>query len=79
LEIDSSISSLLALEKSAGGIKIKSALQGSGLMAVSGGNITLIPAPSNGNAVLACSNGVFSWLPYADCDSACSSASSAVS
>lgn len=78
LEIDSSIASLLDIEKSAGGIKIKSALQGSGLMAVSGGNISLIPAP-NGNAVLACSNGAFSWLPYADCDSACSSASSAVS
>ena len=74
LQIDNSISDLLSIEKTAGGIKIKSALQGSGLMAVSGGNITLIPAPSS-NAVLGCSNGQFSWIPYADCDTACSSAS----
>lgn len=75
LEIDNSIASLLDIEKSAGGIKIKSALQGSGLMAVSGGNISIIPAPSSGNVVLGCSNGSFSWIPYADCDTACSSAS----
>lgn len=75
LSVDSSIASLLSLEKTAGGIKIKSALQGSGLLAVSNGNISVLPAGS-GNVVLACSNGTFTWLPYADCDLACQSSSS---
>lgn len=75
LTVDSSIASLLSLEKTAGGIKIKSALQGSGLLAVSNGNISVLPAGS-GNVVLGCSNGTFTWIPYADCDLACAGSSS---
>lgn len=75
LSVDSSIAGLLSLEKTTGGIKIKSALQGSGILVVSNGSISVLPAGS-GNVVLGCSNGTFTWIPYADCDLACQSISS---
>ena len=68
--VDSSIASLIRLIKNTNDIKIASALQGTGILFIQNGTITVIPAPA-GNAVLASQNGQLSWLPYADCDFAC--------
>lgn len=72
LIVDQSIAGLLKLEQDGQQLLIKSTLQGSGLLAVNNGRITAIPAPNQGNFLLGCSNGVFSWMSYANCQDACS-------
>ena len=71
IEVDESISSLITLEKQETQILIKSALQGSGLLAVQNGIITPIEAPTSGKYLLACNDGVLSWMEYSDCENAC--------
>lgn len=69
IEVDSSIASLITLDKQADKIVIKSAIQGSGIMLVNNGAVSLLQA--SGNAVLACQSGVIKWIPFADCENAC--------
>ena len=76
--IDSSISSLLAIQNTGSALKIVSALQGSGILVVNNGTITPLAIP-NGNAVLVASGGSLSWVPYSTCENACSSSSSSES
>ena len=71
IEVDESISSLITLEKQETQILIKSALQGSGLLAIQNGIITPIEAPTSGKYLLACNDGVLSWMQYSDCENAC--------
>jgi hypothetical protein len=52
IEVDSSIASLITLDKQADKIIIKSAIQGSGIMLVNNGTVSLLEA--SGNGVLAC-------------------------
>ena len=56
LTVDSSISNLIKLEKSEGGIKIKSAVNGSGIIYASNGYLDVLSVP-NETAVLAYNNG----------------------
>lgn len=69
IQVDSSIASLITLDKQADKIVIKSAIQGSGIMLVNNGQISLLQA--SGNCVLACQGGVIKWIPYSDCENAC--------
>ena len=71
IQVDSSISGLITLDKQPNQILIKSALQGSGLLAIQNGVITPIEAPASGKYILACNEGVFSWMQYRDCENAC--------
>lgn len=68
--IDPSISSLIALQNTGTQLKIKSAIEGSGIMIVNNGSITLLQAPS-GKAVLVSQNGSLSWKEFAPCETAC--------
>lgn len=70
IDVDPSISSFITLDKQDDKILIKSAIQGSGILVVNNGAISLLQA--SGNAVLACKDGTLTWIPYADCDNACS-------
>ncbi len=71
INVDPSIAGLITLDKQANQILIKSALQGSGLLAVQNGVITPISAPSSGKYLLACNQGNFAWMQYKDCENAC--------
>ena len=71
INVDPSIAGLITLEKQDNQILIKSALEGSGLLAIQDGKITTISAPSEGQHLLACKNGAFSWIQASDCENAC--------
>lgn len=71
IQVDSSISGLITLDKQPNQILIKSALQGSGLLAIQNGVITPIEAPASGKYILTCNEGVFGWMQYRDCENAC--------
>lgn len=71
INVDPSIAGLITLDKQANQILIKSALQGSGLLAIQNGVITPISAPSSGKYLLACNQGNFAWMQYKDCENAC--------
>ena len=69
IQVDSSIASLITLDKQEDKIVIKSAIQGSGIMLVNGGTISLLEA--SGNGVLVCQGGVIKWNPFKECENAC--------
>jgi hypothetical protein len=71
INIDQSIASLITLEKQDNQILIKSALESSGLLAVTNGVITPISTPTSGQFLLSYKNGSFSWIEYSDCENAC--------
>ena len=70
--VDPSIASLLTLVKEDDQIIISSTLRGNGLLLVNNGQITTLPVPNNGNYVLGNASGSLGWIPYSDCDNACS-------
>lgn len=71
INVDSSIASLITLEKQSSQILIKSALSGSGLLIINNGQISTVAIPNDGNYVLANTSGSLGWIAYADCDNAC--------
>ena len=71
LVVDASISDLITLEDTGSTLNIKSALNGSGLLKIENGKISSLTPPSGGNYLLACSNGQFTWVEYANCEDAC--------
>lgn len=70
--VDPSIASLLTLVKEDDQIIISSTLRGNGILLVNNGQITTLPVPDNGNYVLGNASGSLGWIPYSDCDNACS-------
>lgn len=70
LIVDSSIASLLKLEVVGQQLLIKSAIEGSGLLKVENGVVSVLSAPSEKSVLVGDATG-FSWMGIADCQSAC--------
>ena len=71
INVDSSISQLITLEKQNSQILIKSALSGNGIMIINNGQISTVAIPTDGNYVLTNTSGTLGWVAYSDCDYAC--------
>ena len=71
VQIDSSLAGLIDIEylEDGGGVRLKSALSGNGLLVVENGNISILEGQAN--CLLACTENGFSWVPYSDCANAC--------
>lgn len=70
IKIDSSLASLITLENTGSELIIKSAIQGSGIMLVNNGQISLLQAPQ-GKAVLVADGGSIGWKEYGTCQDSC--------
>lgn len=70
LIVDSSISALLTLEVVGQQLVIKSAIQGSGLLKVENGVVSVLSAPNEKSVLVGDANG-FSWMGIAECETAC--------
>jgi hypothetical protein len=70
LVVDESAAGLIQLVPEGNVLKIKSALQGSGIMILNDGKVSTLAAPE-GKAVLVCNGGTFAWVEYGDCENAC--------
>lgn len=70
LVVDESAAGLIQLVPEGNVLKIKSALQGSGIMILNNGKVETLAAPG-GKAVLVCDGGTFAWVEYGDCENAC--------
>lgn len=68
--VDSSIASLIALQDTGTQLKIKSAIEGSGIMLINNGQISLLQAPT-GKAVLVAEGGSLSWKQFGTCQDSC--------
>ena len=71
IEIDPSLEGLITIENTGTQLLLKLAIQGSGLMKIENGQVSVLEAPAGGKYLLACDNGTFSWVEYADCENAC--------
>ena len=70
-QIDPSLEDLIEIEylEDGQGIRLKSALEGNGLLAVENGKIRALEGQTN--CLLACTENGFSWMPFSDCANAC--------
>jgi hypothetical protein len=68
--VDQNLAPFLDIENTGTQLNLKLTATGSGLMILENGRISVLNAPW-GNAVLACSNGSFSWIPYSECENSC--------
>jgi hypothetical protein len=73
LEVDDSLASFITLQK-VEDVKmvLSSVIQGTGLIAVNEGKISVLEAPAEGEFALTVKDGVFTWTPVAICEDACS-------
>lgn len=73
LEVDDSLASFITLQK-VEDVKmvLSSVIQGTGLISVNEGKISVLEAPAEGEFALTVKDGVFSWTPVAICEDACS-------
>ena len=71
IDIDPSLEGLITIENTGTQLLLKLAIEGSGLMKIENGQVSVLEAPAGGKYLLACDNGTFSWVEYADCENAC--------
>ena len=73
LEVDDNLASFISLQN-VEDVKmvLSSVIEGTGLIAVTEGKISVLEAPAEGEFALTVKDGVFSWTPVAICEDACS-------
>ena len=74
ITVSNNLSSFITLNTGGSSVELDSAIQGTGVLVVQNGQISVLQ-PS-GNAVLGSSGGNLTWIPYAECELACDSSSS---
>lgn len=68
--VDPNLQNFLNVESTGSQLNIKLSATGSGLMVIQNGSISVLSIPG-GNYVLGANNGSLSWLPYSECETAC--------